>query len=94
MESLTQLPSTLMFCHLSNSALICTVETMSAIVKPEKRKKQKALTFKFTNRKLHTHPLHIPLARTLPHGHTSVQRSLGNVVFNRVAMSQLNIGQT
>ena len=37
MESLTQLPSTLFFCYLWNTALICMMVTDSSVFRPEKR---------------------------------------------------------
>lgn len=44
MESLTQLPSTLLFCYLWNTALICMMVTALSVFRPEKRKRGKTLT--------------------------------------------------
>ena len=69
------------------------VDTTKSTFRPEEGKKGKALTFQAHHQEAaHIPSFHIPLARTLPHGHTSVQRNLGNV-FNGAAVSQLKILQ-
>jgi len=78
-ESLTQSPSTFLFCHLWNTALICMRVTALSVFRPEKRKKGKDTHVTSS----YIPSIHILLARTLSHGHTSVQRSLGDVVFNQ-----------
>lgn len=79
MMSLTQLLCLIVLPSL-DIAPICVADTATSTFKPEEEKQGKALTSQVTirNPAFQSHPI----GPNFVHGHTSVQRSLGNVVFN------------